>query len=63
MQRSLEQNDTHRDLTLALLSRGLPLVELDARAGQGTFLTRRKVPILGAADVARLLLMAADEHP
>ncbi len=58
----IEQNDTHHDLIPALLSRGLPLVELDARAGQGTFLTGRKVPISGAEDVVRLLLMAADEY-
>ncbi|MCP4542718.1 MAG: hypothetical protein GY832_36815 [Chloroflexi bacterium] len=51
----VEQNDAHGDLVLALLSRGLPLVELDAQTGQGTFLTGRKFPISGAEDMVRLL--------
>ena len=61
----MEQNDTHDDLALALLSWGLPLVELDARTGQGRLLTGRKFPISGAEDMARLLeqvLMATDIH-
>ncbi len=51
----VEQNDTHGDLALALLNRSLPLVELDALTGQGTFLTGRKFPISGAEDMTRLL--------
>ncbi len=51
----VEQNDTHGDLALALLSRDLPLVKLDAQTGQGTFLTGRKFPISGVEDVTRLL--------
>ncbi len=51
----VEQNESHSDLTLALVSRSLPLVELDALTGQGTLLTGRKLPISGAEDMVRLL--------
>ncbi len=50
----VEQNNTHSDLILALLNQNLSLVELD-EAGQGTFLTGRKLPISDAEDMAHFL--------
>ncbi len=50
----VEQNNRDNELILTLLRRGLALVELNEK-GQGTFLSRRDVPVSGPTDFIRLI--------
>jgi hypothetical protein len=51
----VECGETHNDLTIALLTQGVPLVSLDIEAGQGTLFTGRPVALASQPDLARLI--------
>ena len=51
----LESNSGIADLALALLARGLALVELDAAQGTVTALTGRQVPISQVGEVVQVI--------
>jgi hypothetical protein len=55
----LEYSEARSDLVLALLNRGIPLVELDIENGCGMLLTGRTVALSRPGDLRRLIAQIA----
>jgi hypothetical protein len=51
----IERGSGHGDLALALLGKGIPLIELDGERKQATALTGRRLPAVGIEDLARMI--------
>ncbi len=51
----IERSAKHSELALALLSRGLPLVEMEVAADRGTFLVGQDVPLANLDDLIQLI--------
>ncbi len=57
-----QQDGACADLTLALVNRGLPLLELDARQNHATLLSGARVMVAGADDLVQVIERALNAN-
>ena len=59
----IESDEGNRSLVLALLERGLPLIELDETQGVLSVLKRHRLPVQGVEDLVRVIEQVAGGGP